>query len=104
MSLGPFKTRRGRGAQPVQPQRDASRGARRDKQAHRGFTLIEVLVVVAIIAILVGLVLSVLTRVRGAQKSVKCIANLKGIGEAFSAYVHDNQGRYPDPGRADLSW
>jgi prepilin-type N-terminal cleavage/methylation domain-containing protein len=71
---------------------------------HAGFTLIELLVVIGIIAILIGLVLSVLARVRGAQKSVRCIANLKGIGDAFQVYVHDSKGRFPDPGRANLSW
>ena len=55
-------------------------------------------------AILIALTLSVLARVRGAQRSVRCIATLRGIGEAFTAYAQDNKGRYPDPGRANRSW
>ena len=100
MHPGPFTFRRGdaRGNR-------ARRAAPRPRSRFRcAFTLIELLVVIGIIAILIGLVLSVLARVRGAQKSVRCLANLKGIGEAFHAYVHDNKGRFPDPGRANLSW
>jgi type II secretory pathway pseudopilin PulG len=60
--------------------------------------------VLGIIAVLIGLVLTVLVRVRGAQRSVRCVANLRSLGDAFAAYATDNRGRYPDPGRANKSW
>jgi prepilin-type N-terminal cleavage/methylation domain-containing protein len=101
MHLGPLTSRLRGAARRLCSRREPPRGG---DAGRAGFTLIELLVVIGIIAILIGLVLSVLTRVRGAQKSVRCIATLRGIGEAFQAYVHDHHGRFPDPGRADLSW
>ena len=107
MHLGPFTFRRDGTARRLRSRRLSLRGLLRGcggDARHTGFTLIELLVVIGIIAILIGLVLSVLARVRGAQKSVRCIATLKAIGEGFGAYVQDNKGRFPDPGGADLSW
>ena len=55
----------------------------------RAFTLIEMLVVIAIIAILVSLLLPALKHAREAARTVLCLSNLKQIGVAITAYAGD---------------
>ena len=57
------------------------------RKCARGFTLIEILVVVAIIALLVALLIPSLARARNQAKSVQCIANLRQVGAGFHTYA-----------------
>jgi prepilin-type N-terminal cleavage/methylation domain-containing protein/prepilin-type processing-associated H-X9-DG protein len=66
----------------------------------RGFTLVELLVVLAIIAILAGLLLPALARAKSSSKRASCLSNLRQIGIGFEMYVSDHEGRFPD--RRDL--
>jgi prepilin-type N-terminal cleavage/methylation domain-containing protein len=60
-----------------------------------GFSLIELLIVVAIIAILGALLFPMLARVRAEARSKHCVANLRQIGQGFTLYMNDWEGRYP---------
>ena len=69
-----------------------------------GFTLLDLLVAVGVIAILSALVLTGLARARTAAQSMRCMANLHGIGVAFSMYSGENDYRYPTPLSSGRSW
>ena len=66
-----------------------------NRGGRRLFTLVEMLVVIAIIGILASLLMPSLRRALEAANTVNCTNNLKQIGGAFSIYSNDFSGWYP---------
>lgn len=71
------------------------RDLRETHAAVGGFTLVELLVVIAIIAVLIALLLTVLTGARKAADAVKCASNLRQLGAAVQQYALDNKFYMP---------
>ena len=65
------------------------------KTRDRGFTLVELLVVVAIITILLGLLLPSLKQAREVARAAAGLSNLRQIGLALYAYAQDNKETFP---------
>lgn len=63
----------------------------------RGFTLIEVLVVVAIIALLVAVLLPSLSKARAVAKTTICKSNLAQMYKGHIFYAQDHKHHFPDP-------
>lgn len=61
----------------------------------RAFTLIEILVVVAIIALLISILLPSLSRARAQAKNVACRANLHDLGQTFLIYADQSKNFFP---------
>lgn len=59
----------------------------------RGFTITELLVVIAVIAVLIGILLPALGRARAAGRQVTCMNNCRNIGLANLLYANDYDDR-----------
>ena len=72
-----------------------SHSAFRRGAAPRGFTLVELLVVIGIIAVLVSLLLPSLSRAREQANVANCLSNLRQIGQGIEMYANMFKGQMP---------
>jgi prepilin-type N-terminal cleavage/methylation domain-containing protein len=64
-------------------------------QRNRGFSLVEILVVVAIVMVLLAFLFPVVTMARETARRTVCVSNLHQIGLACQAYAGDNRSYFP---------
>ena len=77
------------------------------RKQSKGFTLVELLVVVAIIALLVSILLPSLGKAKEQARIVVCMSNLKGLGLGVTMYATQNDDWYPagaSAGADEYTW
>jgi prepilin-type N-terminal cleavage/methylation domain-containing protein len=71
---------------------------------NKGFTLVELLVVIATIALLMAVFILVLARLRRRAFRINCGTNLSQIGKAMYWYANDYNNDFPRAGGKDSVW
>jgi len=65
------------------------------KASRRGFTLVEILVVITVMCILMAIVLPVARKVRETARRTRCTHNLQAIHACIFVYAGDYRERFP---------
>lgn len=69
------------------------------RHSTRGFSLVELLIVIGVIAVLVALLLPALNKARDAARRVKCLSNLRQLSQMVVLYAVEHQRILPRYGR-----
>lgn len=80
-----------------------SKGAK-STNPRSGFTLVELLVVIAVIAVLLAILLPSLRKVKALAKRVVCKSNLKQLALAWQVYLDDNDGYFYQGTNANVNY
>ncbi|MFG0292236.1 MAG: type II secretion system protein [Phycisphaerales bacterium JB050] len=67
----------------------------RNTRRSAGFTLVELLVVIAVLALLVGVLLPALSGARRSAQAVQCLSQMRTLGQFTSVYAGENRGHMP---------
>jgi prepilin-type processing-associated H-X9-DG protein/prepilin-type N-terminal cleavage/methylation domain-containing protein len=67
---------------------------RRCSRTARAFTLVELLVVIAVVALLISVLLPALGKARQAARLLECQSNLRQFGVAFLSHANEHDGQY----------
>ena len=70
-----------------------------ERIGHRGFTLLELLVVIGIIALLAGILLPCLSKAKSYAKRISCKSNLHSAAAAFRMYLDEYNDYMPPAAR-----
>src|SRR5688500_4065280 len=65
------------------------------QRKRRGFTLVELLVVIGIIAVLISILLPALSRARESAYTTQCLSNLRQVGLYLNLYANEHKGFLP---------
>ena len=84
--------------------------ARPGSSRPHGFTLVELLVVIGIISVLIAILLPSLNAARRQADRIKCLSNMRSLGQGYLMYANDNKGGFPvaywkdDTSKIDKRW
>src|SRR5687768_16048330 len=67
----------------------------RKKGTNKGFTLLELLVVIGIIAVLIGILLPTLAAARRSANNAACLSNARQLTMAAMLFAHEHRGYVP---------
>jgi prepilin-type N-terminal cleavage/methylation domain-containing protein/prepilin-type processing-associated H-X9-DG protein len=74
------------------------------RKAKKGFTLVELLVVIGIIALLISILLPSLSKAREQAKRVQCASNVRQFCTTMIMYAQNNKGTFFEGGNANGQW
>ena len=74
------------------------------RETKRGFTLVEMLVVVGIIAILMAMLLPALSRAKDQAHRISCINNLRQLDMSAQMYADENEDQLPPRRMTPNTW
>jgi len=74
------------------------------RSAPRGFTLIELFVVIAVIGLLVALLLPATSRASARAKRLFCANNLRQVSQALTLYADDHEATFPNTNEVMVSY
>ncbi len=72
--------------------------------SRRGFTLVELLTVIAIIAVLAAIIIPSVRHVRKTAVTSTALNNARELGKTFALYAQDNRNQWPATNNANVFW